>query len=97
MDLDDKKLAEFLRLLKPGERVRYKGWRGDSGEGIFVRLLHASGAVPSNPRFWGNDTRDALIIKRDFSADEGRKFMPFARDGDVITTDLMAIEYVMES
>lgn len=92
----DKQMVEFLRKLVPGERVHYKDWRGGTGEGVFLRHIDPNGRTVDS-RYWGNHKKDGLIIKRDFSADEGRVFRPFLDDGDVINTDVMIAHQVMES
>jgi len=52
--------------LRIGARVRYRGWRGDSGTGTVVDIVHA---------------RAAICIKRDSSADVGAWFFPL-RDSE---------------
>lgn len=95
----DHDLVKAMRSLPVGCRVRYRGWRGDSGEGVFLGFVWPD-AVPANvpmtPRAewragtvqragsWGVKPKDGLMVKRDFSADDGRIFLPFAGDGDFV-------------
>ncbi len=86
-DLKNPPTVEELRALEPGQRVRYQGWRGplDSGEGTFLRhIFRSEYKTPPSIRFWGRDKLDALLVKRDFSADDGRLFRPFAGDGEMV-------------
>ena len=76
-------LRDKLIRLKPGGRVEYHDWRGSKGEGIFLRFTNSKGVEVSVER-WGANENDGMIIKRDFSADEGRLFKPFLGDGDKI-------------
>ena len=89
-------MADLLRKLVPGERVHYKDWRGGTGEGVFFSHIDAGGRIVAST-YWGNHRKDGLIIKRDFSADEGRVFRPFLGDGDVVMTDLMIAQKIMDS
>ncbi len=76
-------LLANLRALQPGQRVRYRDWRGGTGEGTFLRFVDAAGReVPAAA--WGGRPRDVVIVKRDFSADDGRIFRPLLGDGDVV-------------
>jgi hypothetical protein len=90
------KLAEFLKLIQPGERVHYRDWRGGSGEGVFLRHIDGEGKT-LDPKRWGYSKNHGVVVKRDFSSDDGRVFRPFAGDGDVVLSHLMIVEHVMES
>jgi hypothetical protein len=74
---------DTLRLLKPMCRVAYEGWRGDHGEGVLLRFVNYRGEAVT-PEVWGTNRLDALIVRRDASADEGCRFLPFVGDGDRI-------------
>lgn len=80
----DFKLRDALRQLPIGARVAYKGWRGDAGEGVLLRFVAANGKEVK-PELWGIRPLDGIVIKRDFSADDGRMFRPLLGDGDVLT------------
>jgi len=87
---EQRKMVATLRTLKEGQRVRYKGWRGDTGYGVFLGFIDMMGGTrrPVAAKEWGKTKSDALLIKRDFSADDGRLFLPFAGDGDEVTAAL---------
>jgi hypothetical protein len=94
------KLAESLRTLRPGDKVYYRDWRGGQGEGVFLRHINAGGQTIGCSHvnsLWGYNRYDAVVVKRDFSADEGRVFKPFLGDGDEVVSALMMIAQVMES
>lgn len=55
-----------IKGLRIGARVRYWGWRGDSGIGTVVDIVHAGASI---------------CIKRDSSADDGVWFFPL-RDSE---------------
>jgi hypothetical protein len=77
-------LREKLRRLKPRDKVSYTDWRGGSGEGFVLRFIsHDNKEV--DPKDWGYDNRDVIVIKRNDSADDGRYFRPFLKDGDTVT------------
>lgn len=76
-------LLPGLRALVCGQRVMYHGWRGDAGEGVFLRFVDAEGKEVE-ASCWGTKRRDGLVVKRDFSADAGRLFLPLVGDGDVV-------------
>jgi hypothetical protein len=80
----DLALRDALRALPIGARVAYKDWRGDNGEGVVVRFVSANG-TPIKPGLWGIRPLDGIVIKRDFSADDGRIFRPLLGDGDILT------------
>jgi hypothetical protein len=96
---DEEELAAFLRKLEPGERVYYRDWRGGKGEGVFLRHIDKIGQIvgKSSLSYWGNNRADGVVIKRDFSADDGRIFKPFLGDGDVVMSMLQIAEEVMSS
>jgi hypothetical protein len=91
------KYVALARLIKPGERVHYRCWRGGEGKGVFLRFINPENREYANPDNWGHNARDGMIIKRDFSADEGRVFRPFLKDGDVVLSDLMIAQKIMDS
>lgn len=84
---EQQKMVPALRALAPGQRVAYKGWRGDNGEGVFVGFMGIVDGTrrPVAAKDWGKTKSDGLVIKRDFSSDDGRLFLPFAGDGDEVT------------
>jgi hypothetical protein len=97
---DDKEMGRYLvlaRQIKPGERVHYRCWRGGEGQGIFLRFINPENREYTNPNLWGHHAKDGMVIKRDFSADDGRVFRPFLKDGDMVLSDLMIAEKIMES
>jgi len=81
------KMLPDLRALKPGQRVAYKGWRGDQGHGVFLSFMGMVGGARRSvtAKEWGKTKSDGLFIKRDFSVDDGQLFLPFAEDGDEVT------------
>lgn len=76
------RLLQGLRALTPGQRVIYRCWRGDSGQGVMLRFVSGATGKPVEPTQWGHDRMDGVLVKRDFSADDGRVFRPFLGDGD---------------
>ncbi len=93
-----RELIESLRKLKQGDRVHYRGWRGeaDRGQGVFWYFINSDWKVIP-PEQWGRTAKDGLIVKRDFSADDGRRFLPLLGDGDAILTDEMLAAEVHDS
>ena len=87
--LPDEEVAA-LRALSPGDRVRYRCWRGGTGEGTFLR--HGFRESPrkgapvraNRPENWGTNVHDFLVVKRDFSADDGRVFFPLGDSDDQV-------------
>lgn len=81
----DPQLRGTLRALRPGQRVRYFGWRGprDLGEGIFLGWRKADGKM-CEPAEWGYNKSDGVVVKRDCSADDGRTFLCFVGDGESV-------------
>lgn len=95
-DSQRRALVGKLRRLQPGDRVRYQGWRGpaDRGTGTFLRHVDLHGKTVS-PGSWGNTNMDGVVVRRDFSSDDGKTFRPFAGDGESIHTDEMIAEEVL--
>lgn len=77
-------LIQKLRALKPGDRVRYVCWRGDRGDGVFLRFVSAVDGKEIDGQAWGKNRRDGIVVKRNFSADDGRIFLPFIGDGEEV-------------
>lgn len=71
-----------IAALKEGDRVRYAGWRGDSGEATFVCHLDLS-HKPCEPDWWPRHRLAAVRLQRDFSVGT-RDFLPFVNDGEAI-------------
>lgn len=71
--------------MKPGDRVRYRGWRGDDGTGTVVGFVRGSGTgetlLTRMPEDWGQ-RRDRVRIQRDFDAGGPTDFRPFGEDGE---------------
>jgi len=80
------KLLTKLRKLVPGQRVAYTCWRGGKGEGVFLRFVDSKGTEVQASRWRAASDKEALVVRRDFSADDGRVFRPFADDGDSIVS-----------
>src|SRR5271157_714273 len=93
-DADRKKLAEKLQKLQSGERVKYRCWRGGEGEGVFLHFVGPTRQKVQATR-WGNNSKDGLIVKRDFSADDGYLFLPFSGEDSYVKSILMIAEEVM--
>ena len=80
----DQELRTSLRQVPINTRVKYTDWRGDTGEGTLLRFVDCNGKeVPSNQ--WGTTRFDGMVVKRDFSADDGRVLLPLLGDGDSLT------------
>jgi hypothetical protein len=80
----DRNLVRRLRKLSPGRRVIYRGWRGllDHGNGVFIGFWSRGKVV--SPDAWGCDALDGLLVKRDFSADDGRVFRPLIPGNETV-------------
>lgn len=62
-----RRYREAVRKMRPGDRVRYHGWRGDSGTGTVMENYGES---------YGGRYGGRILVKRDFSADYGYPFFP---------------------
>lgn len=67
--------------MKPGDRVRYHGWRGDDGEGTLIGFVRRGVVMQRAPSDWG-ERRDAVRVQRDFDAGGPTDFRPFTGEGE---------------